>query len=451
LASAESSGRPDAKNPRSTAKGVYQFIDSTWEQMGGTPGNQYDPKENIELGARFIRQNAETLKRSLGRDPSYGEVYAAHYFGPGVAKMLAGASPDTPITEGLGMFNSPMGVDRIIKANPNLQGKTVGEVLSSLEGKAGSGIVSLAKGGAVRFNVGGFNVEPEDPSLIAPPTMPPATPPQSGYQRWLSAIGMEPNQGPGAYQPEEGSSLMDYITSQSMSPEASQEIFQPQAPKQKPEPIPVPEAPPVRKLDITEEAPPEKKAPPKTEEKAKTLYDEFLEDYRNSKSDRERQKKMDAYMALATAGFAMAGGASPNAVQNIAQGAIAGMGQYAASDRARRAGEREDTKALLTAQRYQELGEAARATQAMNEARYTEVERQRLGAELQKMIDSVAARVPGGALNAAAYAAEMDRLQKDPRYVAVYNQYMSLSPQAPSPGATQPNTQGMSIVAKRPG
>ena len=156
-------------------------------------------------------------------------------------------------------------------------------------------------------------------------------------------------------------------------------------------------------------------------------------------------------MALATAGFAMAGGASPNAVQNIAQGAIAGMGQYAASDRARRAGEREDTKALLTAQRYQELGEAARATQAMNEARYTEVERQRLGTELQKMIDSVAARVPGGALNAAAYAAEMDRLQKDPRYIAVYNQYMSLSPQAPSLGATQPNTKGMSIVSKKPG
>ena len=157
IAKAESNFNPNAGNKTgSSAKGLYQFIDKTWTGMGGKPGEQFDPEQNSELGARYIRQNAEFLKNKLGRDPSYSEVYAAHYFGPsGASNLLTRANPKDSIEKGLGTFNDPKGVKLIMKQNPNLRGKTVGQVLNDLERKTGSGIVSLAEGGAIKhFQVG---------------------------------------------------------------------------------------------------------------------------------------------------------------------------------------------------------------------------------------------------------------------------------------------------------
>jgi len=88
ISGSESGHNPRAKNSASSAEGLFQFIPSTWAGMGGKPGEQSDPVKNADLGGKFIRQNAETLKRQLGRNPNYDEVYAAHYFGPGVTAML---------------------------------------------------------------------------------------------------------------------------------------------------------------------------------------------------------------------------------------------------------------------------------------------------------------------------------------------------------------------------
>jgi len=163
IAKAESNFNPNAGNKTgSSAKGLYQFIDKTWMGMGGKPGEQFDPEINSELGAKYIRQNAEFLKNRLGRDPSYSEVYAAHYFGPsGASNLLTRANPKDSIEKGLGTFNDPKGVKLIMKQNPNLRGKTVGQVLNDLETKTGQGIVSLAAGGQIKHFVGG-NVVTDD-------------------------------------------------------------------------------------------------------------------------------------------------------------------------------------------------------------------------------------------------------------------------------------------------
>jgi hypothetical protein len=157
IAKAESNFNPNAGNKTgSSAKGLYQFIDKTWMGMGGKPGEQFDPEINSELGAKYIRQNAEFLKNRLGRDPSYSEVYAAHYFGPsGASNLLTRANPKDSIEKGLGTFNDPKGVKLIMKQNPNLRGKTVGQVLNDLETKTGSGIVSLAQGGQIKHFIKG--------------------------------------------------------------------------------------------------------------------------------------------------------------------------------------------------------------------------------------------------------------------------------------------------------
>jgi len=47
IARCESSFIYNAKSPKSTAKGVYQFIDGTWKWIGAV-GHQYDYKENIK-------------------------------------------------------------------------------------------------------------------------------------------------------------------------------------------------------------------------------------------------------------------------------------------------------------------------------------------------------------------------------------------------------------------
>jgi hypothetical protein len=163
IAKAESNFNPNAGNKTgSSAKGLYQFIDKTWTGMGGKPGEQFDPEINSELGAKYIRQNAEFLKNKLGRDPSYSEVYAAHYFGPsGASNLLTRANPKDSIEKGLRTFNDPKGVRLIMKQNPNLKGKTVGQVLNDLETKTGQGIVSLAAGGQIKHFVGG-NVVTDD-------------------------------------------------------------------------------------------------------------------------------------------------------------------------------------------------------------------------------------------------------------------------------------------------
>jgi len=41
----------------STAKGVYQFIDSTWEYTGG--GDVLNERENIERFAMYFNQHPE--------------------------------------------------------------------------------------------------------------------------------------------------------------------------------------------------------------------------------------------------------------------------------------------------------------------------------------------------------------------------------------------------------
>jgi hypothetical protein len=138
IGGSESSLVATAKNPKSTAKGLFQFVDKTWAEMGGKPGEQYNPQKNAELGAKYIKKNFEALSSALGREPTYGEVYAAHFFGTTGAKtLLTKADPSAPIEQSLAMFESPKRVQKVLKQNPNLQGKTTGQVLEELNAKMG--------------------------------------------------------------------------------------------------------------------------------------------------------------------------------------------------------------------------------------------------------------------------------------------------------------------------
>lgn len=129
IAKAESSLRPTAQAGTSSAGGLFQVVDKTWKEFGGKPGKKMDADENIRVGTDIIAKNTQTLRSFLNRDPRPAEIYAAHYFGPTGAKTFLTADPATPIVDILGKA--------AVKANPNLQGKTAGQVLAQLETKMG--------------------------------------------------------------------------------------------------------------------------------------------------------------------------------------------------------------------------------------------------------------------------------------------------------------------------
>src|SRR5690606_26299096 len=67
--SAESGGNRFAKNPRSSALGPYQFIDSTWQslakrrpELGLTPDGRTDPEQANRAMRAFTEENAAALQ-----------------------------------------------------------------------------------------------------------------------------------------------------------------------------------------------------------------------------------------------------------------------------------------------------------------------------------------------------------------------------------------------------
>ena len=129
IAQNESSLDPMARAKTSTAGGLFGVVDPTWKQFKGQPGKKFNPDENIRVGTDVIASNTEFLRKNLGREPSASEIYTAHFFGPTGASAFLAATPNTPVADVLGA--------KVVKANPQLQGKTVGEVKQMLQGKMG--------------------------------------------------------------------------------------------------------------------------------------------------------------------------------------------------------------------------------------------------------------------------------------------------------------------------
>jgi len=130
IAQAESRLRPQVKNPKSSAHGLFQIVDDTWKQYGGDPKKRKDVNENIRIGLEILANNQQALSRTLGREPRPGELYAAHFFGTEGAKRVLTANPDAPVSSVVSA--------RVLKANPELlQGKSVSQALSALSAKVG--------------------------------------------------------------------------------------------------------------------------------------------------------------------------------------------------------------------------------------------------------------------------------------------------------------------------
>jgi hypothetical protein len=150
-AQVESGLDPRAGASTSSARGLFQFIDQTWlgtiKQSGAALGyGRYadaitktsdghyqvddptmrqeilklrnDPTANAVMAGAFTAENAQYLTDKLGRQPSEGELYIAHFLGAGGAARLitlAATNPGSKATDyfpGAAKANSSIFYDR---------------------------------------------------------------------------------------------------------------------------------------------------------------------------------------------------------------------------------------------------------------------------------------------------------------------------------------------------
>lgn len=94
MAAQESGFKVDAAAKKSTAKGLFQFLDGSWGDMmrkygskyGIPPGtHQFNAAANAILGAQFIKDNIEGLSK-INPNVQPGDAYLAHFLGLGGAR-----------------------------------------------------------------------------------------------------------------------------------------------------------------------------------------------------------------------------------------------------------------------------------------------------------------------------------------------------------------------------
>lgn len=165
-----STGNPAAKNPRSSAMGNGQFIDSTWLQLfkqkypdqAAKMSDQQilslraDPNLSRQMIIENGKVNADYLEQA-GLPVTMQTLAVAHRLGPQMAANVLASDPNTPLTKLLS--------GEVIKANPELQQQTAGTFLS--------GIANKVSDTPVYLNNGALTVDTHGDDFLK--TLPPAT------------------------------------------------------------------------------------------------------------------------------------------------------------------------------------------------------------------------------------------------------------------------------------
>ena len=143
IIAAESNGDPNAKNSRSSAVGLAQFLDETWLDLvrayrpdlarGRSARETLDlrrePKLAREITMRFVERNIAIL-RQRGLPVTAGTVYLAHFVGGAgaVAILSAPDNSDAALVIANADTTGRTKRARLIKANPFLEHLTVADL-----------------------------------------------------------------------------------------------------------------------------------------------------------------------------------------------------------------------------------------------------------------------------------------------------------------------------------
>ncbi len=167
-AKVESNFNPNATVATSSAHGLFQFIDQTWlsmlKQAGPllgygqyadaiekTPSGSFavadpamrsrimklrqDPTANAVMAGAFTRNNAARLATRLGRQPTEGELYIAHFLGAGGAAKLIGLAATRPKDSAAAVFPNAAKANRSIFYDREGGARSLAQVAGVLVGK----------------------------------------------------------------------------------------------------------------------------------------------------------------------------------------------------------------------------------------------------------------------------------------------------------------------------
>jgi hypothetical protein len=169
----ESGLNPTAKSGASSAAGLFQFVEQTWlstlKQHGakhgyaryadliqkGSDGRYHvdgearravmdlrlDPHASSLMAGELTSDSAAYLKGRTGRDPTAGELYAAHFLGPQGSAKLIEAAQRQPGAAAASLFPDAAHANKAIFFTSG-RPATVGEVYANLTKAAGGGPVT---------------------------------------------------------------------------------------------------------------------------------------------------------------------------------------------------------------------------------------------------------------------------------------------------------------------
>src|SRR3984893_6449515 len=161
----ESNFNPTASASTSSARGLFQFIDQTWlgtvkeagaqlgygkyaDAIAKSPSGYYsvgdpaarsaimklrdDPAAASSMAAVLTQSNSFKLTGMIGRRPTDGELYMAHFMGVGGAAKLISNAEDNPNASGARLFPNAAAANRSIFYDSSGHARSVSEVYSVL-------------------------------------------------------------------------------------------------------------------------------------------------------------------------------------------------------------------------------------------------------------------------------------------------------------------------------
>lgn len=167
----ESGYNPAARARTSSASGLFQFVDQTWLGTLKKHGAKYgyaryadlitqgsdgrfkvngdearkavlalkmDPHAASLMAGELASDHASYLRGRVGRTPTAGELYAAHFLGPQGSARLIEAANKTPGASAASMFPEAAQANRSIFYRDG-RAATVGEVYANLTKTGGAG------------------------------------------------------------------------------------------------------------------------------------------------------------------------------------------------------------------------------------------------------------------------------------------------------------------------
>src|SRR6195952_1746300 len=167
----ESNFNPSASASTSSARGLYQFIDQTWLGTVKEAGTQLgysnyadaitksssgsysvtdpsaraaimklrnDPVASSAMAGVLTQSNSFNLTGKIGRRPTDGELYMAHFMGVGGAARLIANAEDNPRASGARLFPNAAAANRSIFYERGGRARSVSEVYTVLTGRYAS-------------------------------------------------------------------------------------------------------------------------------------------------------------------------------------------------------------------------------------------------------------------------------------------------------------------------